>query len=83
VDGRESKPYNGIKVGLLAFSPDSRRLAYGAQGDKGWVVVLDGQAGKSYEKVLADMERDFWLNAAEAVDYGIVSRIIESSRELS
>jgi ATP-dependent protease ClpP protease subunit len=33
--------------------------------------------------VLADMERDFWLNAAEAVDYGIVSRIIESSRELS
>src|SRR6267143_792017 len=45
--------------------------------------VIAKQTGKSYEKVLADMERDFWLNAAEAVDYGIVSRIIESSRELS
>jgi ATP-dependent Clp protease protease subunit len=33
--------------------------------------------------VLADMERDFWMNAAEAVDYGIVSRIIESSSELT
>jgi ATP-dependent Clp protease protease subunit len=45
--------------------------------------VIAKQTGKSYEKVLADMERDFWLNAAEAVDYGIVSRIIESSRELA
>ena len=45
--------------------------------------MIAKQTGKSYEKVLADMERDFWLNAAEAVDYGIVSRIIESSRELA
>ena len=45
--------------------------------------VIAKQTGKTYEKVLADMERDFWMNAAEAVEYGIVSRIIESSRELS
>jgi ATP-dependent Clp protease protease subunit len=45
--------------------------------------VIAKQVGKSYEKVLADMERDFWMNAAEAVDYGIVSRIIESSSELT
>ena len=30
----QSKAYNGIKVGMLAFSPDSRHLAYGAQGDR-------------------------------------------------
>jgi ATP-dependent protease ClpP protease subunit len=29
------------------------------------------------------MERDFWMNAGEAVEYGIVSRVIESSRELA
>jgi len=38
---------------MLAFSPDSRRLAYGVQIDTSWVVVLDGQAGKPYENLLS------------------------------
>ena len=41
------------------------------------------QTGKTYESVLADMERDFWMSAEEAVGYGIVSRIIERQTELS
>lgn len=41
------------------------------------------QTGKSYEKVLTDMERDFWLSPKEAIEYGIVSRIIESYKELA
>ncbi len=45
--------------------------------------VIARQTQQSYEKVLADMERDFWLNANEAIGYGIVSRIIESHRDLS
>src|SRR5207244_12728245 len=45
--------------------------------------VIAKQTGKTYEKVLADMERDFRMNAAEAGESGIASRIIESSRELS
>jgi len=40
------------------------------------------QTGKKYESVLADMERDFWMSAEEAVGYGIVSRIIERQTEL-
>jgi len=32
--------------------------------------------------VLADMERDFWRSAQEAVAYGIASRIIERQRDL-
>jgi ATP-dependent Clp protease protease subunit len=44
--------------------------------------VIAKQTGKELQKVLADMERDFWLNAEEAIAYGLVSRIIESSREL-
>jgi ATP-dependent protease ClpP protease subunit len=28
------------------------------------------------------MERDFWMSAEEAIDYGIVSRIVESQGEL-
>lgn len=41
------------------------------------------QTGRPFEKVLADMERDFWLSANEAVDYGIVSRVVESYKEMT
>jgi|SRR5688572_27815777 ATP-dependent Clp protease protease subunit len=40
------------------------------------------QTGKSYEKVITDMERDFWMSPKEAIEYGIVSRIIESYKDL-
>lgn len=45
--------------------------------------VIAKQTGKSFEKVLADMERDFWMSADEAIGYGIVSRVIESQQELA
>lgn len=44
--------------------------------------VISKETGKSYEKVLGDMERDFWMSPSEAIDYGIVSRVIESHRDL-
>ncbi len=44
--------------------------------------VISRQTGQSLQKVLSDMERDFWLAAEEAIDYGLVSRIIQSSRDL-
>jgi ATP-dependent Clp protease protease subunit len=40
------------------------------------------ETGKSLEAVLADIERDRWLSAEEAVAYGLVSRIIERKAEL-
>jgi ATP-dependent Clp protease protease subunit len=44
--------------------------------------VIAKQTGKSFEKVLNDMERDFWMSPKEAIDYGIVSRVIESYKEV-
>jgi ATP-dependent Clp protease protease subunit len=40
------------------------------------------QTGKSYDKVIADMERDFWMSPKEAIEYGIVSRVIETQKDL-
>lgn len=40
------------------------------------------ETGKPLEQVLADIERDHWLSAEEAVDYGLVSRVIERKTEL-
>jgi ATP-dependent Clp protease protease subunit len=41
------------------------------------------QTGRPYEKVSVDIERDFWLSANEAIDYGIVSRVIETYKEIT
>ncbi len=44
--------------------------------------VIAVQTGQSYEKVIADIDRDYWMNAEEAIDYGIVSRIVERQSDL-
>lgn len=45
--------------------------------------VVARQTGHKLEKVLADMERDYWMSADEAVAYGIVSRIVERQQDLA
>jgi ATP-dependent Clp protease protease subunit len=49
--------------------------------EKGNREVADA-TGQSYEKVDKDTSRDLWLNADEAVEYGLVSRVIQSVSEL-
>jgi ATP-dependent Clp protease, protease subunit len=44
--------------------------------------VIATQTGKSLEAVTTDMERDYWMSAAEAINYGIVSRIVSTRAEL-
>jgi len=39
--------------------------------------ILSDACGQDYEKVLLDLERDYWMNAQEAVEYGIVDKIVE------
>ena len=45
--------------------------------------VVAKQTGKPLDTVVADMERDFWMSAEEAVKYGIASRVIERQADLS
>jgi ATP-dependent Clp protease protease subunit len=44
--------------------------------------VTARETGQPYDKVLADMERDFWLSAEEAIAYGLVSRVVERQFDL-
>lgn len=39
--------------------------------------------GQAFEKVTRDTERNFWMTASEAVDYGLVGKVIESLRGLT
>ena len=45
--------------------------------------VVATQTGQPYEKVAADMERDYWMSAEEAIAYGIVLRVIERQKDLA
>ena len=45
--------------------------------------VVATQTGQKLEKVKTDMERDYWMSAEEAIEYGIVSRIIERQKDLA
>jgi ATP-dependent Clp protease protease subunit len=38
--------------------------------------------GQSVEKIAKDTDRDYWLSAEEAKEYGLVSRIIESQSDI-
>ena len=38
--------------------------------------------GKTVKKILKDMDRDHWLNADEALDYGLIDKVITSRDEI-
>ena len=38
--------------------------------------LLASHAGKEVEAIKADTERDFWMTAAEALDYGLVDEVL-------
>ena len=40
------------------------------------------ETGQPFDKVRADMERDYWMTADEAIAYGIASRVVVSQKEL-
>ena len=44
--------------------------------------MLSEQTGKSYEQIEADTERDFFMSPAEALEYGLIDRVLSSSSSL-
>ena len=41
------------------------------------IYVKHNSAGKTFEQLSADMERDFFMSAQEAVDYGLADKILD------
>jgi len=44
--------------------------------------IFARQTGQTLEKIIADTDRNFWMQAQEALDYGLVGHIIESADEV-
>ncbi|SFB42597.1 ATP-dependent Clp protease proteolytic subunit [Clostridium frigidicarnis] len=45
--------------------------------------IISGATGQPLEKVEKDTDRNYWLSAHEAVDYGIVNKVISKYDELT
>nr|WP_315481754.1 ATP-dependent Clp protease proteolytic subunit [uncultured Undibacterium sp.] len=45
-------------------------------------ALIAKESGQTLERVTNDIERDYWMSAVEAQDYGLVSRIIVQQSEL-
>jgi ATP-dependent Clp protease, protease subunit len=45
-------------------------------------VLISGETGKPIEQVRKDTDRDFWMNAEEANEYGLISKIVVSRSDL-
>jgi ATP-dependent Clp protease protease subunit len=39
--------------------------------------ILADNCGKKFETVMKDFDRDYWMDAKEAIEYGIVDKLIE------
>ena len=39
--------------------------------------ILAENCGKTYEQIMKDFDRDYWMDAQEAINYGIVDKVLE------
>lgn len=45
--------------------------------------IFAKETGQKYEKVAQDTDRNYWMSAREAIEYGLVSKIISKKTELN
>lgn len=45
--------------------------------------VISSRTGTDIDRVRLDIERDKWMDTDEAIEYGLVSKVVQSSREIS
>ena len=38
--------------------------------------IIAGHSGQSHDKVFADMDRDYWMTSEEALQYGMIDKIL-------
>ncbi|HOJ99634.1 MAG TPA: ATP-dependent Clp protease proteolytic subunit [Termitinemataceae bacterium] len=44
--------------------------------------LIADETGQPVDRVARDTDRDFWMNAEEALSYGLISRIIQNRKDL-
>ncbi len=45
--------------------------------------IISDATGQPYDQVLVDIDRDKWMDTAEAIKYGILSRVVHNVKEVA
>jgi ATP-dependent Clp protease, protease subunit len=61
----------GVSVDLEITAKQTRRIKDIS------ARILAENCGKKYEQIMKDFDRDYWMDAKEAIDYGIVDAVYE------
>ncbi|MFT4723326.1 MAG: ATP-dependent Clp protease protease subunit [Saprospiraceae bacterium] len=43
--------------------------------------IIADHSGKSYDEVWNDSDRDYWMTAAEAKEYGMIDEVLEKKKK--
>jgi ATP-dependent Clp protease protease subunit len=43
--------------------------------------ILSEQSGQNYDKIYADCERDYWMKAIEAKEYGLIDEVMSNRKK--
>lgn len=74
------QPLSGIRGVATEIEIHARELEKLREKINNLIAV---ETGQDVSKVSKDTDRDYWLNAEEALEYGLISRIISSRAELA
>ena len=44
--------------------------------------IISSHSGQPFEKIENDSDRDYWMTSAEAVQYGMIDKVLERERKL-
>jgi ATP-dependent Clp protease protease subunit len=44
--------------------------------EKELYLIIAEKTGRTYEEVVKDCDRDYWMSAEEALSYGIITKIL-------
>ena len=61
----------GVSVDLEITARQTRRVKEIS------AKILADNCGKKFEQIMKDFDRDYWMDAKEAIDYGIVDQVFE------
>lgn len=71
------QPMGGIQGQASDIEITSREIS---KLKKELYTIISEHSGQPYDKVYQDSDRDYWMTAQEAVDYGMIDRVLEKSK---
>ena len=74
------QPMGGIQGQASDIEITSRKII---KLKKELYTIISDHSGQPYDKVYADSDRDYWMTAEEAREYGMIDNVLSKEKELT